>query len=102
MGLVVLAESYPIGIPFAVLGLVLMVAVKPVANFFAAVQRGWADFADPLTPRRVREVASIWRRVGTGDDIASKVYRYGIVFLVGASFFIAGMAAVIGFWNPYE
>jgi hypothetical protein len=99
---IVFAESYPIGIPFAVLGLALMVACKPIGNLFAMLQREWADFMDPLTPRRVREVASIWRRVGLGDDVASKVYRYGTVFLVGAMFFGAGMSAVIGFWNPYE
>jgi hypothetical protein len=102
MGTVVFADSYPIGIPFVVLGLALMVACKPVANFFAYFLREWANFMDHLTPRRFREVAGIWRRVGLGDDLQSKAYRYGTVFLVGAFFFAAGVGAVIGFWNPYE
>ncbi len=96
------AESYPIGIPFAVIGLAFMVAFKPIANLFAELVRVWADFLDSLTPRRFRAVASIWRRVGAGDDLGSKAYRYGAVFLIGAFFFAAGIGAAIGFWNPYE
>jgi len=102
MDTAVFAESHPIGIPFAVIGLAIMVACKPIANFFAHFQREWADFMDHLTPRRFREVAGIWWRVGLGEDLRSKAYRYGIVFLVGAWFFAGGVGAVIGFWNPYE
>jgi hypothetical protein len=98
----VVAESYLVGIPFGALGLAMMVAFKPIADFLALLQREWAGVFEKLAPRRIRAVMSIWLRVGTEDDTPSKGYRYGIVLMVGASFFLAGAAAVIGLWNPYE
>jgi hypothetical protein len=53
-------------------------------------------------PRKGRDVVSIWLHMGLKDDTPSKAYRYGTALAVGAMFFLAGTATVVGPWNPYE
>jgi hypothetical protein len=99
---VVFAESYPIGIPYALLGFAFIIWFRRIADFFATIQREVAGGLEKALPRKGRDVVSVWLRVGTKDDTPSKAYRYGIVLAVGAMFFLAGTAAVAGLWNPYE
>lgn len=92
-------EYQALGIVGMVFGIVLLVLCRRVADLFAALQRAQADVTERAVPRRGREIASIWLRVGTGDDAASKAYRYGIVALIGLASFLTGLAALLGAWG---
>ena len=82
-----------------VFGLVLLLGAKRIADFFAAIQVAEAKFVERRLPARGKETISIWLRVGTGDDAESKVYRYGVIILLGCIALVAGIAALLGAWS---
>lgn len=99
----IVAESYLIGLPFALVGLAIMLAHRPLGDFYASMERKQARFADKLPG-----FLAWYFRIGTKsatkevDNWWSWLNRYGLVLILGFSFFVAGMTAVAGLWNPYE
>ena len=86
------------GIGGMVFGLVVLFNFRRIADLFAAVDRAQADVVERVTPKRGREIVSIWMRVGTGNDIASRWYRYSFTVILGLVAFFVGLAALLGAW----
>lgn len=99
----IVAESHLIGLPFALIGLGIMLAHRPLGDFYAGMGRKQARFADKLPG-----FIAWYFRIGTKsaakdvDNWWSWLNRYGLLLIVGFSFVVAGIAAVAGLWNPYE
>lgn len=96
--LLALTDRQWMGVGGMVFGLLLLFNFRRIADVFATLQRAEADVVEQATPKRAREVVSIWMRVGTGDDIPSKAYRYGGIIFLGLIGFFAGLAALLGAW----
>lgn len=90
-----------LGIGGIVVGLLLIVNCRRIADFFAASERAEADAVERyLLPRKgnVREIVSIWMRRGSGHSIEDRWLRYFGVVLFGLIAFFVGLAALLGAW----
>jgi hypothetical protein len=86
------------GIGGMLFGMLVLVNVRRITNLLNTLQRAEADVVQRVTPKRGREIVSIWMRVGTGGDIASRWYRYSITVMIGLIAFFVGLAALLGAW----
>lgn len=92
-----LAESHLIGLPFVLVGIVVIVAFRPLADHQGAIDRRVARIVgrgrDTLLTKALL--------IGTHDSKARRGLHRLSVLLVGVGFVVGGTLAVLGVWNPH-
>ncbi len=92
-------EVQAFGLVALCVGLFVMVKCRRVAEINNTIDRAQADFVEPLVPRQVRGIWSVWARSGTDDTPGWRFLRAYIAFVFGLGLALAGAAALLGAWD---